>query len=68
VRRKAEAWVKRIEAVHRSHTTEPVVGGNHFAVGRELDITVRSLGRIQMNEVMVYEVADGRIVSERFIY
>ena len=68
VRQKAEEWVARIEAVHRSHTTEPVVGGNHFAVGRELDITVKSLGRIQMNEVIIYEVKDARIVTERFIY
>ncbi|MEP7144051.1 MAG: SnoaL-like domain-containing protein [Ferruginibacter sp.] len=68
VRKKGEDFVKRIEAVHGTHTTEPVVGGNHFAVGREMDITVQGLGRIQMNEVMLYEVKDGQIVSEQFFY
>ena len=68
VRKKGEDWVKRVEAVHRLHTTEPVVGGDHFAVGREVDITVKGFGRIQINEVMLYEVRDGEIVSEQFFY
>ena len=68
VRKKGEDWVKRIEAVHRTHTTKPVVSGNHFAVGRAVDITVQGLGRIQTNEIMLYEVKDGQIVSEQFFY
>jgi len=68
VRKKGEDWVKRIEAVHRTHTTAPIVGSNHFAVGREVDITVLGLGRIQTNEIMLYEVKDGQIVSEQFFY
>ena len=68
VRKKGEDWVKRIEAVHRTSTTEPVIAGNYFAVGREVDITVQGLGRIQMNQIMLYEVKDGRIVLEQFFY
>jgi len=68
VRRKGEDWVKRVEAVHRLHTTEPVVGGDHFAVGREVDITVKGFGRIQINQVMLYEVKNGEIMSEQFFY
>jgi hypothetical protein len=68
VRKKGEEFVKKIEAVHKMYTTEPVVGGNHFAVGREMDITVKGFGRIQINEVMLYEVEDGQIASEQFFY
>ena len=68
VRKKGEDWVKRIEAVHRTHTTEPVVAGNHFAVGRQVDITVQGSGRIKMDEIMLYEVKEGLIVSEQFHY
>jgi hypothetical protein len=68
VRKKGEDFVKRIEAVHRVYTSEPVVSGNHFAVGREMDITVQGFGRIQINEVMLYEVKDSQIVSEQFFY
>jgi ketosteroid isomerase-like protein len=68
VRRKGEEFVKKIEAVHSAYTSEPVVAGNHFAVGREMDVTVQGLGRMQMNEIMLYQVKDGRIVLERFFY
>ena len=66
--KKGEDFVKRIEAAHRRYTTEPVVGGNHFAVGREVDITVQGFGRIQINQVMLYEVKEGQIVLEQFFY
>jgi hypothetical protein len=68
VRKKGEDWVKRIEAAHRRYTTEPIVARNHFVVGREADITVNGHGRIQVNELMLYEVKDGEIVSEQFFY
>ncbi|HKZ37973.1 MAG TPA: SnoaL-like domain-containing protein [Chryseolinea sp.] len=68
VRKKGEDFVKRIEAVHRVYTSEPLVSGNHFAMGREMDITVQGLGRIQINEIMLYEVRDGQIVLEQFFY
>jgi hypothetical protein len=68
VRKKGEDFVKRIEAVHRVYTTEPIVSGNHFAVGREVDITVQGFGRIQINQIMQYEVKNGLIVSEQFFY
>lgn len=68
VRKKGEAWVSRIEAGHYRSTTEPIIAGNHFVVGRNVDITVRDLGRIQINQLMLYEVRDGEIVSEQFFY
>ena len=68
VRKKGEDFVKRIEAVHRASTTEPLVIGNHFTVGRSKDITVQGHGRIQIDEIMLYEVKDGKIVLEQFFY
>ncbi|RYY60382.1 MAG: nuclear transport factor 2 family protein [Chitinophagaceae bacterium] len=68
VRKKGEDWVSRVEALHSASTTEPVVAGNFFAVGRELDITVNGIGRICADEVMLYEVKDGKIISEQFFY
>jgi hypothetical protein len=68
VRKKGEDFVKRVEAAHKRYTTEPIVTGNHFAVGREVDITVQGHGRIQINEIMLYKVKDGQIISEQFFY
>jgi len=68
VRKKGEDWVKRIETAHSRYTTEPIVAKNHFAVVRDVDITVREFGRIHINELMLYEVKDGQIVLEQFFY
>ena len=68
VRKKGEDFVKRIEALHKVSTTPPLVAGHHFAVGREKDLTVQGLGRIQINQIMMYEVKDGKIISEQFFY
>ena len=68
VRRKGEAIVSQVEAVHSASTSAPVIGGTFFAVGRSLDMTVRGVGRTQMNEVMMYEVKEGKIVLEQFFY
>jgi hypothetical protein len=68
VRKKGEDFVARIEAFYGAMTTAPMVCGNHFSVGREIDIAVRPHGRIQIKQIMLYEVRNGRIVSERFFY
>ena len=68
VRKKGEDWVKRVEAAHHLRTTEPIIGANHFAVGREIDLTVQGIGRFQLNQIMMYDVKDGKIVQEQFFY
>jgi hypothetical protein len=68
VRQKGEDFVKKITDLHSASTSAPIVSGNHFAVGRQIDITVQGHGRIQMNEIMLYEVHEGQIVLEQFFY
>ena len=68
VRKKGEEFVNKIKDFHGASTTTPVIVGNHFAVGREVDITVKGFGRIQIEEIMLYEVKDGQIVLEQFFY
>lgn len=68
VRKKADGFIKRIEAVHSLYTGAPIVTGNHFAVVREKDLTVQGHGRIQIHQIMLYEVKDGKIVLEQFFY
>jgi hypothetical protein len=68
VRKKGKDWVAKVEAFHGAYTTQPVIGGNHFSVGRGVDITVKGFGRIKIDEIMLYEVKDGQIVLEQFFY
>jgi ketosteroid isomerase-like protein len=68
VRKKAEDVVRGIEDVHEASTTHPLVSGNHFAVGRILELTSKELGRIRIDQIMLYEVRNGQIVLEQFFY
>lgn len=68
VRKKGEDFTKAISGVHHLFTSEPLVAGNFFAVGREVDVTTQEHGRIQINQIMLYEVRDGKIISEQFFY
>ncbi len=68
VRKKGKDWVEKIEGVHGTYTTRPVIGGNHFSVGRGMDISVKGFGRVKIDEIMLYEVKDGQIVLEQFFY
>jgi hypothetical protein len=68
VRKKGEDFVKQITGLHSAYTSAPIVTGNHFAVTREMDIDTQQFGRIQINEIMLYEVKDGEIISEQFFY
>ncbi|MBS1606507.1 MAG: nuclear transport factor 2 family protein [Bacteroidetes bacterium] len=68
VRNKGMEFVQRIRDVHKMYTSAPIVSGNHFVVGRTMDITVQPHGRIRIEELMVYEVKDGKIVLEQFFY
>ena len=68
VRKKAEDFVAKVQAVHRMHTTHPIVAGDHFVVGREMDMTVAGHGHVVINEIMLYKVVDGQIVLEQFAY
>jgi ketosteroid isomerase-like protein len=68
VRKKGEDVVKKIVKVNKVYTTEPLVWGNHFAVGREQDTIHEDFGRMHINQIMLYEVRNGKIISEQFFY
>ena len=68
VRRKGENWVSKVEALHNASTGKPITGSNHFAVARSFDITVKDYGRVTIDQIMMYEVRNGQIISERFFY
>ena len=57
-----------LEAVHGGSVSEPVVAGNWFSVSMTLDATMQGRGRVNMTEICVYQVRDGRIAREQFFY
>jgi ketosteroid isomerase-like protein len=68
VKGKGEWWYANHE-VHGGETHGPYVNGDQFAVRFDLDVTPKATGqRMQMQEIGLYTVKEGKIVEERFFY
>ena len=57
-----------VEEVHSSEVSNPLVAANFFSVTMKMDMTMKGMGRMTMDEVCVYKVVDGKIVHEQFIF
>jgi hypothetical protein len=68
IQQKGREFMSGIESVHSIVVSEPIVAGSFFTVSMELDTTTKAAGRVRMEELCVYEVHDGRIISEQFFY
>jgi hypothetical protein len=55
-----------VEKMHSLTVSEPVVAANSLAFVMSMDVTMKGQGRMQMSELCVYDVKDGKIVSEQF--
>ena len=68
LKQKAEQFGSSVEEMHGGYSSEPLVAGNHFAVGMGMDATMKGMGRVKMDEIAVYEVKNGKIVKEQFFF
>jgi len=55
-----------IEKMHSLTVSEPMVAGDAIACTMSMDVTMKGQPRMQMSELCVYEVKDGKIISEQF--
>jgi ketosteroid isomerase-like protein len=65
---KNQQWYASVDEVHSVKISDPVVTGNFFSVAMEMDVTYKKSGRLSMNEIAVYRVKDGKIISDEFFY
>jgi ketosteroid isomerase-like protein len=68
IKKKGEVFQSMVEEMHGGYVTDPIVAGNHISVGLGIDATMKDMGRTKMDEIVVYEVKDGKIVKEQFFY
>lgn len=68
MKKKGDEFNAQVEEFHSAYTSPSVVGGNYFSVAMGMDVTMKGMGRINMEEICVYKVEDGKIVSEQFFY
>ena len=68
IKQKGEDFNAMIEEMHSGWVSDLIVGGNYITCAMGLDVTMKGMGRINMNEVCVYEVKDGKVVKEQFFF
>jgi ketosteroid isomerase-like protein len=68
IKQKGKQFGEMVEEMHGGYSNTPQVAGNHFAVAMGMDVTMKGMGRMKMDEIAVYEVKDGKIVKEQFFY
>jgi hypothetical protein len=66
IKKKGEIWESMVQEVHNLIVSEPIVAANAFACTMRMDITMKERGRNDFTELCVYQVKDGKIVSEQF--
>jgi limonene-1,2-epoxide hydrolase len=63
---KGRKFSAMVETMHALSVSDPLVADNAFACTMRLDMTMKGQGRMNMGELCVYEVKDGKIVLEQF--
>ena len=56
-----------VDKVHSLSVTEPLVAENSIALVIGMDVSMKEGGhRMNINELCVYDIKDGKIVTEQF--
>lgn len=66
IKEKGDKWNTMVEEMHNVELSDAVVADNSFACTMRLHVTMKERGKMDMTELCVYEVKDGKIISERF--
>ncbi|WP_342316642.1 nuclear transport factor 2 family protein [Lysobacter sp. FW306-1B-D06B] len=66
--RKSRRFWGGVETLHSVRCSEPLVAARWFSTALSVDVTFKGVGRIDIREICVYRVRDGRIVLEQFFY
>jgi len=66
IKEKGKKFESMVEEVHAIEASDPLVAGNTIAFTMTMDMTMKGKGRMKMPELCVYQVKDGKVVSEEF--
>ncbi len=66
IRDKGDKWNAMVQEMRALTVSDPMIAANSFACTMRMNVTIRDRGVMDMTELCVYEVKDGKIVSEHF--
>ncbi len=66
---KGKKFESKIEKMNKSVISDPIVAENFFTCGMYMNVQLKGMPMaIDMDEVCVYQVKDGKIIREEFFY
>lgn len=69
IKEKGIKFQSMIEKVNKSVITDPIVADNYFSCGMLMNVNMKGApAPIDMDEICVYTVDQGKIVKEEFFY
>ena len=68
IKKKNEHFATMVDEMHGVEVSDPIVADNFFSCTMKMDVTLKGMPRHTMEEVCLYQVKDGKIVSEQFFY
>ena len=68
VRAKGIANRELIETLHSQYCSEPTVAGNFFSVVLKREVTFKNKPRMNLEEICIFQVTEGKIISEQYFY
>jgi ketosteroid isomerase-like protein len=63
---KGKKFEAMVETMHNLSVSEPLIASQSFAVTMRLDVMMKEGGHMDITELCVYKVKDGKIISEEF--
>ncbi|MGI8582656.1 MAG: SnoaL-like domain-containing protein [Chitinophagaceae bacterium] len=66
IKEKGEKWNAMVEEMKSIIVSDPLVAANSFALTMRLNVVMKERGPMDMTELCVYKVKDGKIASEEF--
>lgn len=63
---KGHKFEAMVAETHQLEVSEPLIAGSSFACTLHMDVTMKVGGRMNMTELCVYRVKEGKIISENF--
>ncbi len=67
-KQKDKNFGEAMEEMHSAFCDAPIVTRKYFSLKMRMDVTIKGIGRINMDKIRVFEVEDGKIVKEQFFY
>lgn len=68
ISKKGEEFDQMVEKMHSIEVSEPLIADRFITLTTTMVADFKGMGKIDMSEVCVYEVKEGKIVTEQFFY